>query len=97
MPAMPSSDDVAVWLRFQIAAGRLSDGADSSQMDVLAQKLGVTVATISAAYEQVCDASAERHSHGRVRDHTGGFSAVASLIDQIVELDGFESETALER
>ena len=50
MPAMPSSDDVAVWLRFQIAAGRLSDDADSSEISALAQKLGVTVATISAAF-----------------------------------------------
>ena len=52
MPTMPRSDDVAVWLRFQIAAGRLSDDADSSKMNQLAQKLGVTVATISEAFGQ---------------------------------------------
>ena len=94
MPAMPSSDDVAVWLRFQIAAGRLSDDADSSEMCHLAQKLGVTVATISQAYEQVCGARANCVSHDPVRTHGGRFSAVANLIDQIVELDGFESDTA---
>ena len=97
MPAMPSSDDVAVWLRFQIAAGRLSDDADSSQMNALAHKLGVTVATISAAYDRVCDADAECRSPAAVRAHGGEYSAVASLIDQIVELDGFESAPALER
>ena len=94
MPAMPSSDDVAVWLRFQIAAGRLSDDADSSQMSQLARKLGVTVATISRAYDQVGDARAGCASHAAVRARGGGFSAVAHLIDQIVELDGFESDAA---
>ena len=97
MPAMPNSDDVAVWLRFQIAAGRLSDDADSSQMNALAHKLGVTVATISAAYGQVCDADTERRSPGTDRALGGEYSAVASLIDQIVELDGFESAPALKR
>ena len=97
MPAMPSSDDVAVWLRFQIAAGRLSNAADSSQMNALAQKLGVTVATISAAYDRICSASAECRAHGAARTRHGGFSEVANLVDQIVELDGFESETALNR
>ena len=97
MPAMPSSDDVAVWLRFQIAAGRLSDDADSSQMNALAQKLGVTVATISAAYDQVCDPDTQRRPPGANRTHGSEFSAVASLIDQIVELDGFESAPALKR
>ena len=97
MPAMPSSDDVAVWLRFQIAAGRLSDDADSSQMNALARKLGVTVATISAAYEQVCEAGTERWPPGAARIHGGEYDAVASLIDQIVELDGFESVPALKR
>ena len=91
---MPSSDDVAVWLRFQIAAGRLSDDADSSEMDQLAQKLGVTVATISQAYDQVGDASANCASFDTVRMRGGGFRAVAHLIDQIVELDGFESDAA---
>ena len=95
MPAMPSSDDVAVWLRFQIAAGRLPDDADSSQMDRLAQKLGVTVATISQAYDQVCDSSAECGSPEALRTRGGGFSAVANLIDEIVELDGFDSDTVL--
>lgn len=97
MPAMPSSDDVAVWLRFQIAAGRLSGEADSSQMDALARKLGVTMATISAAYDQVFDARAECPSRAAVQTRGSGFNAVANLIDQIVELDGFESDTALER
>ena len=97
MPAMPSSDDVAVWLRFQIAAGRLSDDADSSQMNALAQKLGVTVATISAAYDQVCDVDTGHRSSGATRAHGSEFSAVASLIDQIVELDGFESAPVLKR
>ena len=97
MPAMPSSDDVAVWLRFQIAAGRLSDDADSSEISALAQKLGVTVATISAAFDQLCDTGAECRAHGAVRTHANGFNTVASLIDQIVELDGFESDTAPRR
>ena len=97
MPAMPSSDDVAVWLRFQIAAGRLSDDADSSQMNALARKLGVTVATISAAYDQVCEADTDRWPPGAARTHGGEYDAVASLIDQIVELDGFESAPALKR
>ena len=97
MPAMPSSDDVAVWLRFQIAAGRLSDDADSSQMNALAHKLGVTVATISAAYDRVCDADTQRLSPGALQTHGSEFSAVASLIDQIVELDGFESAPVLKR
>lgn len=93
MPAMPSSDDVAVWLRFQIAAGRLSDAADSAQMSELARKLGVTVATISAAYERICSTGAGCPAHGAVRTRRGGFSAVANLVDEIVELDGFEPET----
>lgn len=97
MPAMPSSDDVAVWLRFQIAAGRLSDDVDSSQMSALARKLRVTVATISAAYDQVCDTGAECRSHGAVRTHRGGFSAVANLVDQIIELDDSDSEAVLKR
>ena len=97
MPAMPSSDDVAVWLRFQIAAGRLSDGADTSQMDALARKLGVTVATISTAYDQVCDGRAQCASHALARTRSSEFRAVANLIDQIVELDGFESDTVLKR
>ena len=97
MPAMPSSDDVAVWLRFQIAAGRLSNDADSSQLSALAHKLGVTVATISAAYDRVCDADTERRSPGAARTYGSEYSAVASLIDQIVELDGFESAPALKR
>lgn len=97
MSAMPSRDDVAVWLRFQIAAGRLSDDADSSQLNSLAHKLGVTVATISAAYDQVCDGDTEYRSLGAVRAHGGEYSAVASLIDEIVELDGFESAPALKR
>ena len=95
MPSMPSSDDVAVWLRFQIAAGRLTDDADLSQMNVLARKLGVTVGTISAAFDQVCDKGVGRRAHGAVRPHGSGFSTVASLIDQIVELDGFESDATL--
>ena len=94
---MPSRDDVAVWLRFQIAAGRLSDDADSSQMNALAHKLGVTVATISAAYDQVCDANTQRRSPGTDPAPGGEYSVVASLIDQIVELDGFESVPALKR
>ena len=92
MPAMPSSDDVAVWLRFQIAAGRLSDDADFPQMNELARKLGVTVATISAAYDQICSAGAGCRVHGVVHTGRGRFSAVANLVDEIVELDGFESE-----
>ena len=95
MPAMPSSDDVAVWLRFQIAAGRLSDDADSSQLNALAHKLGVTVATISAAYDRVC--GADSRPPGAARTYGREYSAVASLIDQIVELDGFESAPALKR
>ena len=97
MSAMPSRDDVAVWLRFQIAAGRVSDDADSSQLSSLAHKLGVTVATISAAYDQVCDGDTECRSPGAVRAHGSEYSAVASLIDEIVELDGFESTPALKR
>ena len=97
MSAMPSRDDVAVWLRFQIAAGRVSDDADSSQLNSLAHKLGVTVATISAAYDQVCDGHTENRSPGAVRAHGSEYSAVASLIDEIVELDGFESAPALKR
>ena len=97
MPAMPSSDDVAVWLRFQIAAGRLFDDADSSQMNALAHKLGVTVATISAAYDQVCDADTECRPPRAVRTDGSEYSEVASLIDQIVELDGFESAPVLKR
>jgi len=97
MHAMPSSDDVAVWLRFQIAAGRLSDDADSSQINALALKLGVTVATVSAAYAQVCDMGAECRAHGAVGTRGREFSTVASLIDQIVELDGFESDISLRR
>ena len=97
MPAMPSSDDVAVWLRFQIAAGRLSGDVDPSRLGVLARKLGVTVATISAAYDQVCDRSGQCRSQLAARTRGGGFGAVANLIDQIVELDGFESDTALGR
>ena len=97
MPAMPTSDDVAVWLRFQIAAGRLSDDADSSQIDALARKLGVTVATISDAFEQLCDTGAECRAHAAVRTRGNGFDTVAALIDQIVELDGFESDTAPRR
>ena len=92
MPGMPTSDDVAVWLRFQIAAGRLSDDVDSSQVDVLARKLGVSAATVSAAYGQICDTSPERRAQGTVRIHGNGFSAVATLVDQIVELDGFEPD-----
>ena len=95
MPAMPSSDDVAVWLRFQIAAGRLTDDADLSRMNVLARKLGVTVGTISAAFDQVCDQGARRRAPGAIRPHGSGFRTVASLIDQIVELDGFESDATL--
>ena len=97
MPTMPRSDDVAVWLRFQIAAGRVSDDADSSKMNQLAQKLGVTVATISEAFGQVSEARANCVSHDAVRTRGGGFSAVAHLIDRIVEFDGFESDTALRR
>lgn len=97
MPAMPTSDDVAVWLRFQIAAGRLSDDADSSQIDALARKLGVTVATISDAFEQLCDTGAECRAHTAVRTRGNGFDTIATLIDQIVELDGFESDTAPRR
>lgn len=97
MSAMPSRDDVAVWIRFQIAAGRLSDDADFPQLNALAQKLGVTVATISAAYDQICGANAGCRAHEAARTHRGGFSEVASLVDQIVELDGFESETVLKR
>ena len=97
MPAMPTSDDVAVWLRFQIAAGRLSDDADSSQIDALARKLGVTVATISDAFEQLCDTGAECRARATVRTRGNGFDTVATLIDQIVELDGFESDTAPRR
>lgn len=93
MPAMPSSDDVAVWLRFQIAAGRLSNDADSAQMSELARKLGVTVATVSAAYDRICGTDAGCPAHGAVRIHRGGFSTVAHLVDEIVELDGFEPET----
>ena len=92
MPAMPSSDDVAVWLRFQIAAGRLSDDADSARMSELARKLGVTVATMSAAYDRVCGTGAGCPAPGAVRNRRGGFSAVAHLVDEIVELDGFEPE-----
>lgn len=93
MPAMPSSDDVAVWLRFQIAAGRLPDAADFAQMDELARKLGVTVGTISAAYDRIRGAGAGCPAHGGVRARRGGFSTIAHLVDEIVELDGFESET----
>ena len=93
MPAMPSSDDVAVWLRFQIAAGRLSDDADSARMSELARKLGVTEATMSAAYDRVCGAGAGCPAPGAMRNRRGGFSAVAHLVDEIVELDGFEPES----
>ena len=93
MPAMPSSDDVAVWLRFQIAAGCLSDAADFAQMNELARKLGVTVGTVSAAYDRIRGAGAGCPAHGVVRARRGGFSTVANLVDEIVELDGFEPET----
>lgn len=97
MSAMPSRDDVAVWLRFQIAAGRLSGDADSSQLNSLAHKLGVTVATISAAYDQACDGNREDRAPGAARSPGSEYSAVASLIDEIVELDGFEPAPALKR
>ena len=93
MRGMPTSDDIAVWLRFQIAAGRLSDAVDSSQVEVLARKLGVSAATISAAYGQVCDTRPQPRAHGAIHIHGNGFSTVATLVDEIVELDGFESDS----
>lgn len=92
MPGMPSSDDVAVWLRFQIAAGRHSDAVDSSQLDALARTLGVFAATVSAAYGQVCGTSPNHRAQGTAHIHSSGFSAVATLVDQAVELDGLESD-----
>lgn len=97
MPGMPTCEDVAVWLRFQMAAGRLSDAVDSSQIDVLARKLRVSAATVSAAYGQVCETGPEHRTQGTVHIHSNGFSAVATLVDQIVELDGFESDIVRER
>ena len=97
MSAMPSSDDVAVWLRLQIAAGRIPGDADSSHVHILARKLGVSVATISAAYEQLCSASAGCRARQAALVRHSGFSTVARLVDQIVELDGTDSEAVSNR
>lgn len=93
MSVVPNSNDIAIWLRFQIAAGRFADSSDTTQMSLLARKLGVKLATISAAYEQLGNRCTNRRDHLTKVVRTREYGVIADLVDQIVELDGPDAKT----
>lgn len=75
---VPSSEDVFVWLRFQIAAGRFSGPECLAPARALSKRLGVSTETVREAYRML----------GRSDEGCGGaagakrnFGRVAALID----------------
>ncbi len=96
MSLVLTSDDLAVWLRFQIAAGRLTDVSDAPAMTALARKFDVTLATVSAAYDQLGEANDDMGFGCDASRFGSGFGVVADLVDQIVALDCPDTENPSE-
>ena len=81
-----TSREVAVWLRLQIAAGRLPRDANLDDIQRLARRLGVSEETLSDAFVQLesdMDQDWSRHSNGGAN----GYRTVADLIDEIASCE----------
>ena len=96
MSSVLTSSDVAVWLRFQIAAGRLEECSDPPAISALARKLGVRAAVVSAAYDQLRRTGEGTCGNRGMQRFSGQFDAVADLVDQIVALDRPDTENQKE-
>ncbi|MGI9385332.1 MAG: hypothetical protein ACR2PO_19450 [Methyloligellaceae bacterium] len=81
-----SSEDVALWLRFQIAAGRLSRTSDLANRAHLSARLGVSPETIAQAYDLISDPE-DPSADLRQSDAGGnGYRAFAKLLDKIASI-----------
>lgn len=80
-----NSSDVAVWLKVQIAAGRMSRYSGTGEIDQLASRLGVSPQTISRAFRLAAAGSggaAPAYGNG-----SNGYRSFAELVDRIVMSD----------
>lgn len=94
MSVVLTSNDVAVWLRFQIAAGRLTESSDAQTRVTLAQKLGVNISTVSAAFEELGTPNTGTGGASGTTQFCGKFGVVADLVDQIVALEVSDADNS---
>lgn len=77
-----TSSDVAVWLRFQIAAGRLAEDWRSDQLESLSRRLGVSMETLSDAISLIASKRDGECPKAECTD-PDGYRIVADLIEEI--------------
>lgn len=85
-----TSGDVAVWLRVQIAAGRVSRQASLGDLKRLSHCLSVDEETVSAAFVLIDDDYSQVLC-GPSLGTEGGYRMVADLIDQIASASTIQS------
>lgn len=85
-----TSSDVAVWLRVQIAAGRVSRQASLVDLQRLSRRLAVDEETVSAAFVLINDGYSQV-LHGPSHVVEGDYRMVADLIDQIASASCLQS------
>ncbi len=74
--ALPNSRDISLWLRFQIAAGRLGNGKGLPAVDALSERLGVSADTVREAYQMFGRDGGDGLDASKASCR-GGFGAVA--------------------